>query len=113
MALVGGNTKNVYLLMIAQFMNGFGAYSLISLGYTILADFFSDHLRHIGIVVINAIAYKIYLNKWMCSVYDWGVIFDETAVAVFCAVFSVYTVVGIDCGVLLLFVLVAVRVDES
>ena len=55
-ALVGGNAHNVYLLILAQFMLGFGAYSLISLGYTILADFFSDHLRHIGIVVINAIA---------------------------------------------------------
>jgi MFS family permease len=55
-ALIGGNSHNVYFLILAQFMLGFGAYSLISLGYTILADFFSDHLRHIGIVVISAMA---------------------------------------------------------
>lgn len=55
-ALVGGNTHNVYLLILAQFMLGFGAYSLITLGYTILADFFSDQFRHIGIVVISAMA---------------------------------------------------------
>lgn len=55
-SLVGGNQRNVYFLMLSQFLNGFGGYSLISLGYTILADFFSDHFRHIGIVVISAIA---------------------------------------------------------
>lgn len=54
--LIGGNNKNVELLSLAQFMLGFGGYSLISLGYTLLADFFSDHLRHIGIVVISAMA---------------------------------------------------------
>jgi MFS family permease len=55
-ALIGGNNHNVYFLMLAQFLLGFGAYSLLTLGYTILADFFSDHLRHIGIVVISAMA---------------------------------------------------------
>ena len=54
--LVGGNTKNVYILIIAQFLLGFGVYSMISLGYTILADFFSNQLRHTGIVVISSIA---------------------------------------------------------
>jgi len=49
--------------MLAQFLLGFGAYSLISLGYTILADFFGNHLRQIGIVVISAIAYNFNLIK--------------------------------------------------
>lgn len=55
-SLVGGNERNVYFLILSQFLNGFGGYSMISLGYTILADFFSDNFRHTGIVVISAVA---------------------------------------------------------
>ncbi len=38
----------------------------------------------------------------MCSVYDWDTVSDAAAVALLCAVFSIYTIVGVDGGVLLL-----------
>ena len=53
-AFLGGTFESVNLLVVSQFLGGFGAYSLIPLTYTILSDFCSDRYRQIGVVFVNS-----------------------------------------------------------
>lgn len=38
LSLLGGIFENIPLLMIAQFISGFGSYPMAALGYTLLSD---------------------------------------------------------------------------
>ena len=51
----GGLSGSILSLIIAQFMLGFGSYSILPLGYTILYDFFSDSFRPIAVIIVNAV----------------------------------------------------------
>lgn len=53
MLFVVFHNKNIGLLMISQFLRGFGAESLMPLCYTLCADFLSDRLRPKAIVILN------------------------------------------------------------
>jgi MFS family permease len=52
--LIGAYNTNPILLMISQFMRGFGAESIMPLCYTMCADFFSDKMRPKAIVMLNS-----------------------------------------------------------
>ncbi len=52
--LFGSSNKNPYILMISQFMRGFGAESIMPLCYTLCADFLSDTLRPKAIAMLNS-----------------------------------------------------------
>ena len=54
MAILGGVFKVVGLLIIAQFLGGFGAYALVTLSYTLLYDFCSDLYRPKAVIIVNA-----------------------------------------------------------
>ena len=59
---LGAFMTNPYLLMISQFMRGFGAESIMPLCYTMCADFLSDKMRPKAIVVLNSSGYEMYNN---------------------------------------------------
>jgi MFS family permease len=42
------------LLVISQFLNGFGSYSLLTLSYVLLSDFCSSKYRQVGSILINS-----------------------------------------------------------
>lgn len=51
---LGGTFESLMLLIVSQFLSGFGAFSLVPLTYTILADLCSDRYRQKGIVFVNS-----------------------------------------------------------
>lgn len=55
--LLGTFNRNVYVLMISQFMRGFGAEAIYPLCYTLCADFMSDKIRPKAIVFLNSSGY--------------------------------------------------------
>ncbi len=58
-AFLGGTYESISLLIISQFLTGFGAYSLLPLTYTILSDLCSDSYRQKGVVFVNSAWYLL------------------------------------------------------
>lgn len=55
----------IFLVILGQFLIGFGAYAMVTLCYTLLADFCSDSLRSRAVVIINSVWYtKLYLGDF-------------------------------------------------
>jgi hypothetical protein len=53
-AFLGGTYESICLLIVSQFLGGFGAFSLIPLSLSIMSDFCSDRLRQKGVVFVNS-----------------------------------------------------------
>jgi MFS family permease len=51
------------ILIIGQFVLGFGSYSIFPIGYTLIADFFSDKFRPIAVIIVNSIGYLFNLSN--------------------------------------------------
>ena len=60
-AFLGGSYSSILLLIVSQFLCGFGAYSLIPLAYAILSDLCSDKYRQKGVVFVNS-GWYIFIN---------------------------------------------------
>lgn len=54
-SFVGAYFHLIFMVIIGQFLCGFGAYSMVTLCYTLLADFCSDELRSRAVVIINSV----------------------------------------------------------
>jgi hypothetical protein len=53
-AILGRVFNVIVLLIMSQFLGGFGAYALVTLSYTFLYDFCSDQYRPKAVVIVNA-----------------------------------------------------------
>lgn len=56
-SFLGGWFHVIVLVICGQFLCGFGAYAMVTLGYTLLADFCSDELRSRAVIIINSAWY--------------------------------------------------------
>lgn len=61
-AFIGGYFEAIPLLIIAQFLCGFGSYACVTLGYTLLSDFCNDTFRPKAVVIINSAWYLLSKN---------------------------------------------------
>ena len=52
---LGAYFNIIFLSILGQFLVGFGSYSMVTLCFTLLADFCSDQLRSRAIVIINSV----------------------------------------------------------
>jgi hypothetical protein len=53
--ILGGKFDVVYILLLAQLLNGFGGYSLFVLSYILLSDACEDQFRQKGVIIMNAV----------------------------------------------------------
>ncbi len=51
--LIGGWVKSIPVLIIAQFVQGFGTSSILSLSYAFLSDFCSDQFKPRAVIIVN------------------------------------------------------------
>ena len=51
---MGAFCKVTWPLLVGQILQGFGAYPCFTISYIVLADLFSDRLRQLGLLTVNA-----------------------------------------------------------
>lgn len=53
MTAVGGWQKSIPTVIVAQFIQGFGISSIVTLSYAFLSDFLSEKLKPRAVIVVN------------------------------------------------------------
>lgn len=51
--LIGGWLNSVAVIIISQFIQGFGTSSVISLSYAFLSDYCSNHFKPRAVIIVN------------------------------------------------------------
>jgi MFS family permease len=69
--IFGGWLNSIPIVIVSQFIQGFGTSSMLSLSYAFLSDFCSDRIKPRSVIIVNTAWYVILIMAGVYQLFYW------------------------------------------